>query len=57
MKEVTSILTTMLLLCFPAYSNSDSQTEQRTEQIEKFLDQHISVVSTTYALIANIKLI
>ncbi len=54
MKEVISILT-LLLLCFPAYSNSDSLTEQRSEQIEKFLGRHNCVVGIAYTLIANIK--
>lgn len=36
MKKVTSIL--LLLLCFPAYSQPDSQTEQKSEPIENSFD-------------------
>ncbi len=53
MKKVTSILITMLLLCFPAYSQdeslTDSQTEQKSERIEIFFDLGSYVIDPTFS--------
>ncbi len=52
MKKVISILTTMLLLCFPAYSQdeslTDSQTEQKSKEIEIYFDLNSCVVDSAY---------
>ncbi|MFR9543931.1 MAG: DUF3575 domain-containing protein, partial [Rikenellaceae bacterium] len=51
MKKVISILL-MLLLCFPAYSQdaslTDSQTEQKSKQIEIYFDLNSYVVDSEY---------
>ncbi len=53
MKKVTSILTTMLLLCFPAYSQdaslNDSLTEQKSDRIEISFDLNSYVVNPDFS--------
>ncbi len=52
MKKVISILTTMLLLCFPAYSQdeslTDSQTEQKSKEIEIYFDLDSYAIDPEY---------